>query len=69
MVSCVAAEVEAYSTSIVDSDTTNYFLLHQEIVSPLSKKVYAEVDLRSSISLALILICIPMEPQIQPAII
>ena len=45
--SCVA-EAATYSTSIIDSTTTDNFLLYQEIACPWSKKVYAEVDLRSS---------------------
>ena len=52
MASCVAAKAATYSASIVDSAITDCFLLHQEIASPLSEKVYAKVDLRSSMSLA-----------------
>ena len=42
--SCVtAAEAMTYSIFMVNSVTTDCFLLHQEIV-PLLSKVYAEVD-------------------------
>ena len=52
MASCTATEVVTYSASIVDNATIDFFFLHEEITHPLSKKVYAEVDLRSSRSSA-----------------
>jgi len=48
MASCVAAEAATYSASIVNIVIVDCFLLHQEIAPPASKKVFTEVDLRSS---------------------
>lgn len=41
-----------YPNSIVDRAMQDYFLLHQVIVAPLSKKAYPIMDLHLSLSLA-----------------